>query len=223
MKTLSLPSIAVVLTLIANGCSRQVESSTITVEKPYPMLRIESFALSDSDARFAYHVDNSFDHDIWVCEDMDGRGGNDVMQNAETAVEGKTLWIRLRFNLQSSLLTYFPIYARYRRLGPGESCSGTIALSLPVESTSPIRKFYGRRVALSADRVILEVGYLTGDLPTMLLETRAKTSRRPTDDPNLAFVPFGWGGLGAEKVAEATLSDVAIPCVARIETKVGEN
>jgi hypothetical protein len=220
MKPSPLLVITVALMLIANGCpSRQARSPNVVAEKASPMLQVESFTLSEKEARLAYRVDNPFDHDIWVCEDMDGRGSSDARQNAETQVEEKTLWIRVRFNLESSLHTYAAVFARYCRLGPGESSSRTIVLSLPVQSISPIRKFYGRAVPVSAERVILEVGYLTGDLPSMLSETQATTSRRPTNDPNAAYVRFRWQRLAREQVAEATIANVTVPCVVRIPSK----
>ncbi len=95
-------------------------------------------------------------------------------------------------------------------------------MALPVQEASLFDKYAGRKVAVSARRLVLEIGYLRGDLPAMLsaeyaiLSGDASLSLPQTDDPNAALVPYGLDFMGIEQTSQATIADVNIPCVAMV-------
>jgi len=151
-------------------------------------VEIKDVNVADGMLALDYSVMNISPYAICVCEDVRPGGkwvpkrnrrtgrsrlewvrlkGAGDPQDAETRIVDDTLWIRLRGNLEGPSLDIMGLRCatpQYRLLRPGESFSGTVVCSLPVEYDSPVYPFgavVGQRVSVDVKRIVLEVGFLT--------------------------------------------------------------
>jgi len=204
------------------------------------MIQIDNLTVKEESLTLDYQVTNPFTSDIWICEDIDDYARNDV----ETRIGDGTLQIKLRFDLESNLYVPQVVYAKYRRLSPGESHSGRILLKLPIRNNSPIynfREFGKKQKRVVLHRAVFEVGYFERDLLNIAFEKISKIRKGkpgPTkeetclkllllldpivikhSDPNIVYLPHWWPGESMEKCAKIVVTDVDIPCSVAIGDK----
>jgi len=202
------------------------------------MLKIENLTVTEKALTLDYQVVNPFMDDIWICEDIDTEGKYD----AETRIDAETVWIKLRFNLESNFLRDPPAIAKYLRLPPGESHSGRIILDLPVRNASPVYAFREdrkRRKQIVLHRAVFEVGYFEGEFVNRVSEqieqvkrylrgTKFQDSqtdrfiREEVQDGQLCkFLYLRDQGqeVRIEKSAKVVVADVDIPCSAVVDNK----
>ena len=124
--------------IFVGGCSRirQIPEDFTQEKEPAEMIQIRNLTLTDRTLTLNYRVLNPFENSVWVCYDRWVHGEQDV-QNTSTRIDGETVWIKLRFNLESvgTLSDPAPV-AKYVRLPPGEFHSGKILLNLPIKDYS---------------------------------------------------------------------------------------
>jgi len=159
-------------------------------------VEVKDCVVTDRNLKVIFSVTNTSPNDIWVCEDVHvdekyGRG-----KNVATRIVDGTLCIKRRFKLRSESLIAYSIWARYRRLPPGQSFSDTIARTLPIRDASPVESFRvvrGRPTPVDIDRVVLDVGYFTKDVAeafarnadlTMATTITSSSRKEDTVDPN---------------------------------------
>ncbi len=202
------------------GCSLGKKSATATgpetqVLPPAPdgtkkadpgLLEVQSFCLTEESLRLDYLVHNPFDHDIWICDDLDIRSKNRVSErDAATRITDGTLWIRLHEHLEWNFFGD-PIFARYRRVPSGNSVSENLLLPVPVTNDSPLYT-YGHRddVRTIAHRVVFELGYFEEDLPSLLSQW---------GDANAVLISDWWDRLDLERITQVVIADVNVPVMA---------
>jgi hypothetical protein len=148
------------------GCraeSRRSKEKALAKEPP-KMLQIQNFTVTDKTLALEYKVTNPFENGIWVCYDIWVHGEQD-MQDVAMRIDGETVRVKLCFNLESSGAFEDPqAVAKYVRLLPGESCSGTILEDLPVRDylreSRAEREGRKERKKIVMRRVVFEVGYI---------------------------------------------------------------
>jgi hypothetical protein len=181
------------------------------------MIHIQNVESTEKSLLLHYIVSNPYDHEIWICEDIDRRGKYDV----ETRIVKETLYVRIHLHLEANILPIQSVYAKYCRLAPGNSRPGRVVLSLPVSNASPLYDFhdrYKRRKKITLRRVCLELGYFEGNLLTTISErikkdeSEAKKIRKSRSQDDVIYLSDIWPGLVLEKVTKAVATDVDIPC-----------
>ena len=147
-------------------CTRHIPEDLTREKKPAEMIQIQNLTLTDKTLTLTYRVSNPFEDGIWVCYDTWVHGEQDV-QSTSTRIDGETVWIKLRFNLESlGALTNPPAVAKYVRLPPGESCSGRILRNLPIKDYlregraehKEHKEIEHKEIVLH--RVVFEIGYI---------------------------------------------------------------
>ncbi|MHC4539994.1 MAG: hypothetical protein ACYS74_09475 [Planctomycetota bacterium] len=124
------------------------------------MVQIQNLTLTDKTLTLDYRVSNPFAEDIWVCQDTSVYGFRHVI----IAIDGESLWMRLRFNIERDILVLSdpPGIAKYLRLRHGDSRSGKIFLDLPIMKVPYIHgdaEYRKKRKQITLHQIVLEVGY----------------------------------------------------------------
>jgi hypothetical protein len=196
------------------------------------VVHVERFVVGMKEVQLAYRVDNSSANDIWVCDDMEAHIPDHSVQSVATNVIGDSLWIKLQYRRppgQDWRWSTIP-FARYHRVRPGQSGSGMIVLALPVRDASPIYRYPRSSTPVMARRVVLEIGFFTADLPTIISEENrtfledagledADVSLPKSSDPNMALVLYGMNILETEQTTQTVIDNVNVPCVALVRTR----
>jgi len=192
------------------------------------MIKIDNLTVTEESLTLDYHVSNPFAYDIWVCEDVDVKSKYDV----ETRIDGGTVWIRLRFHLESNIFRSPVPMAKYLPLARGELRSRRILLNLPVRNASPVYIFdedHKERKQVILHRAVFEVGYFEGEFMDRVSEGIEKIKRamdpgKATIEPliveeiqdgqkyQILYPTYLWSGLSREKSAKVVVTDVDIPC-----------
>jgi hypothetical protein len=191
------------------SCAGAEEANKPVKEDESRILQVRKLDIMSDYLSLDYLVHNPFDHDIWVCYDLDVGSKNRVSErDAATRIAGGTLWIRLHEHLEWDFFGD-PVVARYRRVPSGNSVSENLLLPVPVTNDSPVYA-YGHRndVRAFAHRVVFELGYFTEDLPSLLSQW---------GDANSVLISRPWAQLDLEQIAEATIADVNVPVMAQPE------
>jgi len=139
------------------GSSSDVNSKGIS-------LNITDLKISQDRLDLQYEVRNDSEHEIWLCDDVDVNTPIDF--ETITSIDGSTLAIRLRLGVPIGWWCFEPPRAKYVRLMPREHRRASIWLTVPVRQ-QPV--FAGRSAhhpeeLKKARRLVLEVGYLEGNL-----------------------------------------------------------
>jgi hypothetical protein len=143
-----------------------------------------------------YEIRNSSKHDIWACESASIGGSGFETYLAE---DGQTLMVRRRFDVRSKVVWAALPLGRYGRLGPGKDRKETLFLTLPVHWDTIFGGGGATEHPISADRLVLEIGFYEGDLFQMVLDVFGKSQaelwkRRPVPGidtyvfPGLPFI-----------------------------------
>jgi hypothetical protein len=155
--------------VFSGGCFHKGEiKEDLTQEKEtVEMIQIQDLTLSDGTLTLNYRVLNPFEERIWACYDTWVHGERNI-QNTSTRIDGETVFIKLRFNLESTGALTSPLaIAKYVRLLPGESFSGRILQDLPIkdylresDAKHKKRKKYIEHKDIVLHRVVFEIGYI---------------------------------------------------------------
>jgi len=251
MRLLAHTVLTICLTVM-NGCAsewgRTAESAdsqnvgqdggSVLLKREPNMVEIERLAITKTTVTLYYRVTNIFPHDIWVCEDVNGKGRSSTHIPVETRILHDTLRIRLRHgNLESNLIHIGNIWARYRRVSPGEGRTCTVTVPLPARNRSPVfyaENLHAPKKPVIIGRILFELGYLKEDLPTLLSQSKERGwySKDPDDspdrthspygsgDPNVAYVHYYWKGTRLlEQSARLTVTNVNLPALVATDMK----
>ena len=138
----------------------------ISKESPAPTIVLAKPEASDTTLRVPFEIRNDSGRDVWICDDFTVFL-HDYDAEVYMTADHKTLRVRRRLDVDPCSSVSSPPHGRYVRLPDGQSRRELLFLSLPVKS----RFFWARpRVEGRADagRLVLEIGYYAGDMPTMI-------------------------------------------------------
>ena len=228
--------------VVLSGCcrTRQSPGDLPPQKEPPGMIQIQEFSLTDKTLTLDYQVSNPFEDGIWVCYDT-WVHGEQVVQDVTTRIDGETVWMKLRFNLdeRSGSFVNPPAVAKYVRLSPGESCSGRILLDLPIRDYSREPRTGGKEhKEVALHRAIFEVGYFGPKWNKFFDSVSERIKKEPNKYKPIVDGPFYYlsispfitqetldgklrevfymveytGFVSNEESAEAVVTDVAIPC-----------
>jgi hypothetical protein len=214
--------------LFLAGCRRNSQPDE---QKASKMIKIENLTVTEKALILDYQVSNPFEDDIWVCEDVDTYGKDDV----EIRIDIETVRIKLRSNLETNILREIAALAKYRLLSPGQSHSGKILLNLPIRNASPVYDFHEdrkkhRQIVLK--RAVFEIGYFEGKYISRISEVleKFKSGKSSYELQNTQFDPRIeeeiedgqsyqflyctnlWPGPNDEKTAKIVITDNDITC-----------
>lgn len=234
--------------VLLSGCSgeRQAQEPPGIEKKPPPMVQIQNLTITDANLILDYRVSNPFDDDIRVCYDT-WAYPNQAAQDAATRIEGETVWIKLRSDLDRGpdiVIVDPPAVAKYVRLLPGESCSGRIHLNLPIKDRDYLREFFADRKKheeIVLHRAVFEVGYfgpkwnMVFDSSHEMLKKKSIKPKPMIMGPNyyLTFDPLiteetldgrlrevmYMTGRPHQQSVEVLIADVNIPCSVIVDDK----
>jgi hypothetical protein len=216
-----------VSSVFLSGCRQRSQPSEEKApeKKACLMLEIENLAVTEKALTLDYRVSNHFGYGIWVCEDIDV----DYEYHVETRIDAETVWIKLRFNLESNVMPYEAVLAKYRLLLPGESYSGRILLDLPIRNASPVYDFNEDRKKheqIVLQRAVFEVGYFRGDsiygsilIQDNQIEPRIEEEIEDGQSRKFLYFTELWPGISEEKSAKVDITDVNIPCSVVVDDK----
>lgn len=233
-----------------SGCrpDSQLPREKAREKEPAEMIQIRNLTLTDKTLTLNYRVLNPFEDGIWVCYDTWVHGEQDV-QNTSTRIDGETVWIKLRFNLESvGAFEDPPAVAKYVRLPPGESCSGRILRNLPIKDyLREWRAEHKEHKEIVLHRVVFEIGYIGtfGPKWNALLDSWAEKFEKESIKPkpkvsgSVYYLPVDpliteekldgqlrevmylhyKSFVNKEESAEVLITDVAIPCSVVVDDK----
>ncbi|HEY9093892.1 MAG TPA: hypothetical protein VIN62_03565 [Candidatus Cryosericum sp.] len=167
VKQMGLSVLLVSCVACAQG-SAQLASSHLNSEilEREASLSISALEIRQNRLELRYEITNSSQREIWLCDDVDAESSVDF--EVVTDLQGSTLLIRLRLGVPLGWWRLDVPTGRYNRLMPGERYTAVLWLDLPVRQ-QPVfasRSAHHLEQEKYADRVILEVGYFSGNLLT---------------------------------------------------------
>jgi hypothetical protein len=235
---------------IVGGClsapkppSMQVQAlpplATDHVESTAPQLTIEECVLTSENLTLRYRMANTSCHDLWICTTLDSFGDKDGFSSRDVRICDGVLWIRYRANLIQNCLVDGMVFARYRRLLPGQTYSQTVVLPRPIIPFSLVYSAGAEFAEVTLGRIVVEMGYFNEDLPSLIERESLRRTRNGwqalrysealyRNDPSLSLVPYleseSWDGLSLERSISVTITDVAVPARvgAWVELPTGE-
>jgi hypothetical protein len=136
-------------------------------EKMTPTIVLDSLKVTDKALEVHYQIRNGSADDIWLCDDVDvGHSGFEDYIDSD----GETLMVRRRLDVPMKGIMRNQPMGRYTRLRAHESRSESLLLHLPVRSWPVLTVSAASRVRLTAKRLVLEIGFHSGDLPKTILD-----------------------------------------------------
>jgi hypothetical protein len=158
-----------------------------------PTIIVTKLDVTDEVLKLSYEIRNTSEHDIWVCE-----GTTSGYKNFEVdmVADGQTLLIRRRSDVPMSGFGEPPTY-RYVGMSENFTQKESLLLSLPVR---PRRVLLGGRrsakVIEYAKRLVIEIGFYSGDLPGMIVgmleEAEKDPQKKHEDDIGYPTDAIGW-------------------------------
>jgi len=212
------------------------------------MVQIQNLTITGKTLTLDYRVSNPFENGIWVCYDAWVHGEQST-QNILTRIDGETVRMQLRFNVERFPgFVDPPAVAKYVRLLPGESCSGRILENLPIEDyMREERAEHKEHEKIVLHRAVFEIGYIGAlgpkwdELIDSWSEKLKKEPIKPkpiidgpyyilpvspllteeTLDGQLREVMYLYGASFVEKEepAEVLITDVNIPCSVLVDNQ----
>ena len=170
---------------------RQMQEPPVAEKEPTPMIWIQNLAVTDANLTLDYRISNPSDNDIWVCNDVSVPGNSDV-QSAATRIDGETVRIQLRCNIER-----FPGFvdpppvAKYVRMPPGELYSGRIRRYLPIKDR--VREWQADRKEhkeIVLHRAVFEVGYFGPDCSEYFASVVERSKKEPNKYKPMVLGPF---------------------------------
>ena len=151
--------------MAASNIWAQVEQPTTETAKEQIELRITSFDASGDHLDLHYEIDNNSPGEIWICDDVDIDSA--IEFEIIASLDGSTLLIRERLGIPLGWWRFIPPSGRYVPVASGGRYAATVRIALPVRQQPVLtsRSAHHPEQLGKANRVILEVGYIPGDLP----------------------------------------------------------
>lgn len=153
--------------LLGSACSgpRFLSDSDATDRPARVTMTTVHFRVTEQALEWRCRIDNDSEQDIWLCE-----GTSFIGYNFDTYLTdaGRTLVIRRRADVPIEWQTDFPPTVSYSRLRPRQSQIVSVLLHLPVLGRCAFARPVTPDGAVYAERLVLEVGYHSGNLPQLL-------------------------------------------------------
>jgi hypothetical protein len=179
-----LPKAAAVGEVMLNREGREASEQSVVVGK---------YQIVDSKLVVDYEIRNKGKRDIWLCDDVDVLGWDcDVHLDPD----GPTLVVSRRLDVPLRSLRDPPL-ARYVRLPSQQSRIESLILPLPVHLRSV---FGGGGVVngpVDSERLVIEIGYFSGDMPGMIhnILEKVANAKGADGDADLMRIKEHTGGL----------------------------
>ncbi len=211
-----------------------------------PTIIVAGLEVNDEALTLRYEIKNSSEHDIWICDDIN--------RNRKTHYEvyldddAQTLVIRRRLDVPLIPQTTQPV-GLYVRLPANGSRIESVLIPLPVHWMTLLSSRGQTQDTVYAVRLLLEIGYYTGDLPGMIRDIleKAENITDKSKDKELAnirrhmgssfffnernerlsqrdeqvMVAYTWQALKGEHVLSSTVEGQRIPYIGRRERYPG--
>jgi len=146
-----------------------------------PTIIMAGLEVNEKTLTLRYDIKNGSENDIWICDYIDSMTHCEVYLDDDA----QTLVIRRRLGVPTSFCWMGLPYGRYIRLRAGQSRTESVLLSLPVHLRTIFSGSGETQDTVYAVRLLLEIGYYTGDLPGMIrsvLEKAEKISDKNKDE-----------------------------------------
>jgi hypothetical protein len=137
--------------------------------------------VNDRSFQLRYHVRNDSRHDVWLCDSM-STDESDI--EVCWSQERRAFIIRKRVDTPWAVARNAPL-ARYVRLRTGTSLTEAAVVPIPVRPQPVVSTEVTPINGTSITRIILQIGYYEGDLPTMICE--AMQSRNNENESQLLY------------------------------------
>jgi hypothetical protein len=124
--------------------------------------------------RLDYTIANSSTREIWFCDTMD-EDGNDF--EAVATKDGQTFIVRKRTDIPWGQIGRNSPLARYLRLRAGKTATEAILLPLPLRTQGVVSDDAIPKAVGPVTRVVLEIGYLEGDIGGTIRNTLEADNR----------------------------------------------
>ena len=202
-----------------------------------PKIAMTKLDINDKTLKLSYKIRNDSEQDIWVCENVEVDGEWDFETYLDD--DNQTLAIRRRLDVWANLESYRQRVGMYFRLRAGEDRAGSLSLTVPVHPRNVYEAGRPTKGLEYATRLVIEIGYYSGDLPEMIrgiIEKAEKTSNTSLDrnlvmikrclgdiqyffneinkDLNLTekiLIPYNWQSLKGEHILRITVDGLLIP------------
>jgi len=159
-----------VLACVVSTDQMAAQSRVVAVpetEEPPVTIELTAFETGGQALRLDYRIVNVSRYDVWVCEGLEVDVNGPVPVDCEVFMDSdeRTLMLRRCLDVPKEFLTSRPLQqkALYRRLDPGKEYLGSIHLTVPIEPRHLLASM-STELAL-ATRLVLEIGYHSGNLP----------------------------------------------------------
>ncbi len=160
-RTIIMALVLYVFTLPATQA--QPESTASTDKEGAPTITVTKLDVNDTKLELSYEIKNDSEDDAWTLEGI-GKSGASFTEFIDN--DGQTLFLRRWFGVPM-IGRGNAIDGRYVRLRAGENQTESISLSIPVRL---FPGYVGGPGAQGlAKRIVIEIGYYSGDLPGMIL------------------------------------------------------
>lgn len=228
--------------LLCGGCQmKQTMQEQSIAKEAQIMINIRKVTRSEKTLAVDYEVQNLFEDDIRVCQDIN------IYSNMDVAIriDEEDIWLKLHTDLEADNVFWSPEpVAKYIRLRPGESHSGRILLSLPIKNFSPVKwpqvSQKRKEIFLQRANLILEVGYFAPRSNERFEEISKMSQEMGVGGfieiegrgwPSLQSSPFTteeiqngqahevtyisapWLAMPGEEIARVSVSAVCLPCL----------
>ncbi len=148
--------------------------------------------ITDKTLRVRYEIHNGSGNDIWICESIDLRSRWDI--DVYVGQDNETLFVQRRLDVPMHGSRSQPI-GRYVRVPHGQTRTETTSFSLPVRYRSALAGRRSSRSPAHATRLVLEIGYHEGDLPSTVFRLLEEAQKSVSEQP-VTLPVYGEGLLG---------------------------
>jgi len=148
-----------------------------------PTIIVTELEVNDKALTLRYEIKNGSENDIWICDDIN----RNRMTHCEVYLDddAQTLVIRRRLGVMMDEYVYIEQpFGLYVRLPANGSRQESVLIPLPVHLMTLFSSRGETQDTVNAVRLLLEIGYYTGDLPGMIrgvLEKAEKISDKNKD------------------------------------------
>jgi hypothetical protein len=150
-------------TLIGGGTRAECEDDLDDEKGSAVTIVLTKLVVTDTILKLSYKIKNESEQDAWI---LAGIGRSSIGATAFMDDDGHTLFLRRWFSMPM-IGRGNAIDGRYVRLRAGENQTESISLSIPVRL---FPGYVGGPGAQGlATRLVIEIGYYSGDLPGMIL------------------------------------------------------
>jgi len=218
-----LPGLALVLiATLLGSAARGAEPNAVTITTT-------KLEVTDRTLEWGYRITNNSDEDVWLCAEI---GLPHYDREIYLAADGRTLMIRRRFDLPRRLQSDLATYGSYIRLEAGQSQEESLLIALPIYWRIGFERSEVKDGPVLADRLTLEIGFYSGDLPEKILQVCEKSeleawsggrripsemvgfitrNERTRNRQERLMVVYGDIVLGGIQAARLTVTDQVIP------------